>query len=66
MKHLDERFIVNLGVSYHDRTRSTGKASTDEEVIDRLVIHSYNDRLEEKKMTGIYATLFSSISLKET
>ncbi|RIB19121.1 hypothetical protein C2G38_2182716 [Gigaspora rosea] len=49
MKHLDERFIVNLGVSYHDRIRSKEQACTDEEVLDRLTVHSYDDRLAEKK-----------------
>ena len=48
IKHLNERFIVNLGVLYHDRTRSAN-ACTDEELIDRLVSHSYNNRLTEKK-----------------
>jgi len=48
-RHLEERFIINLGVSYHDRRRDIiGKECTDDEVIDRLMVHSYNDRLEGK------------------
>ncbi|CAG8831536.1 18059_t:CDS:2, partial [Gigaspora margarita] len=48
--HLGNRFIVNLGVSYHDRMRSyRSEESSDEELINRLVIHSYNDRSIEKK-----------------
>ncbi|RIB07276.1 hypothetical protein C2G38_2274799 [Gigaspora rosea] len=49
MKHLDERFIINLGIPYNERRLGhTGKC-TDDEVIERLTLHSYNDRLVEKK-----------------
>ncbi|RIB30406.1 hypothetical protein C2G38_2026846 [Gigaspora rosea] len=48
--HLGSQFIVNLGVSYHDCMRSyRSEECSDEELINRLVIHSYNDRLNEKK-----------------
>lgn len=49
IKHLDERFIINLGIPYNERKLGrTGKCS-DDEVIERLTLHSYNDRLVEKK-----------------
>ena len=50
IKHLDERFIVNLGISYHNRGRiwDVGKEFTDDELLDRLTLHSYNDRLAER------------------
>jgi hypothetical protein len=46
-KHLDRRFIVNLGVSYYDRMKDCmTKEYSDEDVIDRLTLHSYDDRLK--------------------
>jgi len=51
-KHLDERFIINLRISYHNRIRMrdyAGYECSDDELIDRLTLHSYNDRLAEKK-----------------
>ncbi|RIB07153.1 hypothetical protein C2G38_2275353 [Gigaspora rosea] len=49
IKHLDERFIINLGIPYNKcKLGRTGKCS-DDEVIERLTLHSYNDRLVEKK-----------------
>ena len=47
IRHLDRRFIVNLGVSYHDLLRK--KECTDEELVTRLTLHSYNDRLAERR-----------------
>ncbi|RIB07183.1 hypothetical protein C2G38_2046214 [Gigaspora rosea] len=49
IKHLDERFMVNLGIPYHDYNRYSNKECSDKELIDRLTVHSYDDRLEEKK-----------------
>ncbi|CAG8814062.1 34709_t:CDS:2 [Gigaspora margarita] len=49
LKYLDERFIENLGVSYHDRRQSYLGECSDDELIERLTLHSYNDRLAEKK-----------------
>ncbi|RIB06015.1 hypothetical protein C2G38_2047129 [Gigaspora rosea] len=46
MKHLDERFMANLGISYYDRIK--GKGSNDD-LIEKLTLHSYDDRLAEKK-----------------
>ncbi|RIB03962.1 hypothetical protein C2G38_2254658 [Gigaspora rosea] len=52
MKHLDERFIVNLGISYYDhRQKYIGKCS-DDKLMERLTLHSYDDRLEEKKKSN--------------
>ena len=49
-KHLKERFIVNLGVSYQNyRWNSVEVDCPDNEVIDRLMIYSYNNRLVGKK-----------------
>jgi hypothetical protein len=50
IKHLDNRFITNLGISYNDRMQDyiSGECS-DDELMDRLTLHSYNDRLVEKK-----------------
>ena len=45
-KHLNERFIQNLGISYHSRMRGyIVKECTDEEFIDSLTLHCYNDRI---------------------
>jgi len=45
-QHLDRRFIVNLGVSYHDHMQDhRTKEYPDEELIDKLTLHSYNDRV---------------------
>ncbi|CAH1770514.1 6448_t:CDS:1, partial [Entrophospora sp. SA101] len=50
MKHLDDRFITNLGVSYNDCMQDyIGNECSDDELIVRLALHSYNDRLVEKK-----------------
>ncbi|CAJ0760095.1 15257_t:CDS:2 [Entrophospora sp. SA101] len=50
MKHLDNRFITNLGVSYNDRMQDyIGNECSDDELMERLTLHSYNDRLVEKK-----------------
>ena len=44
-KQLDQRFIVNLGISYHDRMRDrTTEECPDEELMDKLTLHSYDDR----------------------
>src|ERR1043165_6322061 len=48
IKNLDERFIINLGISYHDRMRDMEKECSDDELIDRLTLHSYNNRLAGK------------------
>ena len=49
-KHLDNRFIANLGISYNDRMRDYKvKECSNDELIDRLTLHSYNDRLVKKK-----------------
>jgi hypothetical protein len=47
VKHLNERFIVKLGVFYNDHLQR--KECSDEEIIDGLTLHSYNDRLIEKR-----------------
>ena len=47
IKHLDERFIVNLGVSYNDHLQR--RERSDDEIIEGLTLHSYNDRLIEKQ-----------------
>ncbi|CAJ0769093.1 14166_t:CDS:2, partial [Entrophospora sp. SA101] len=50
MKHLDDRFITNLGVSYNDHMQDyIGNKCSDDELMVRLTLHSYNDRLVEKK-----------------
>ncbi|CAG8853406.1 6195_t:CDS:1, partial [Gigaspora margarita] len=51
IKHLEERFITNLGISYHNRNHMLNyiKNHTDDELIDILTMHSYNDRLANKK-----------------
>jgi len=47
IRHLDERFIVNLGVSYNDHLQR--RERSDDEIIEGLTLHSYNDRLIEKQ-----------------
>ncbi|CAJ0846844.1 3083_t:CDS:1, partial [Entrophospora sp. SA101] len=50
MKHLDDQFITNLGVSYNDHMQDyIGNECSDDELMNRLTLHSYNDRLVEKK-----------------
>ena len=49
MKHLDERFIINLGIPYHERCQNYRGECSDDELIEQLTLHSYNDRLVEKK-----------------
>ncbi|RIB10731.1 hypothetical protein C2G38_2263686 [Gigaspora rosea] len=49
LKHLDERFIKNLGVSYHDRRQNYIGKCSDDSLIEQLTLHSYDDRLAEKK-----------------
>jgi len=51
-RHLNRQFIVNLGISYHDRSCMQGyieKECSEDDLIDRLTLHSYNDRLAERK-----------------
>ena len=48
-RHVDRRFIVNLSVSYYERIRHYTGECSDEELIDRMTIHSYNNRIAEKK-----------------
>ena len=50
MKHLDRRFIANLGIRYHDRMQNhTRRDCSDDELIDELTLHSYDDRITEKR-----------------
>ncbi|CAG8792916.1 31414_t:CDS:2 [Gigaspora margarita] len=46
MKHLDERFMVNLRVFYYDRVKGKG---SNNDLIEKLILYSYDDRLAEKK-----------------
>ncbi|CAG8783735.1 23705_t:CDS:2 [Gigaspora margarita] len=48
VRHLDERFIVNLGVSYYFHSQNSKKICSKDELIDRLTVHSYNNRIENK------------------
>ncbi|CAG8838007.1 20419_t:CDS:2, partial [Gigaspora margarita] len=48
VRHLDERFIVNLGVPYYFHSQDSKKICSEDELIDRLTVHSYNDRIENK------------------
>ncbi|RIB20462.1 hypothetical protein C2G38_2035221 [Gigaspora rosea] len=47
-KYLNERFIINLGVPYYDRKQDSQKVCSDDELIEQLTVHSYNDRIENK------------------
>jgi len=59
VKHLDRRFIVNLGVSYHNRMQAhITNEYPNEEQMDRLTVHSYNDRLMSQ---GNYRHIRNSI-----
>ncbi|RIB25350.1 hypothetical protein C2G38_2031103 [Gigaspora rosea] len=49
IKHLDERFIISLGIPYHERCQNYIGEYSDDELIEKLTLHSYNDRLVEKK-----------------
>ena len=48
-RHLDKRFIINLRISYSCMQNYIEKEGSDDELINRLTLHNYNDRLEEKK-----------------
>ena len=49
-RYLEERFIINLGVLYHDHRQDNIRVDCpDDEVIDKLIVYSYNDRLVGKK-----------------
>ncbi|CAG8843924.1 41848_t:CDS:2, partial [Gigaspora margarita] len=48
VRHLDERFIVNFGVPYYFHSQDSKKICSEDELIDRLMVHSYNDRIENK------------------
>ncbi|RIB00850.1 hypothetical protein C2G38_2232719 [Gigaspora rosea] len=50
IKHLDESFIVNFGIPYHDCNWYSKEKCSDEEFVDRLTVHSYDNRLEEKRV----------------
>ncbi|CAG8800561.1 45280_t:CDS:2, partial [Gigaspora margarita] len=47
-RHLDKRFIVNLGVPYYFHSQDSKKICFEDELIDKLTVHSYNDRIENK------------------
>ncbi|RIB07392.1 hypothetical protein C2G38_2214559 [Gigaspora rosea] len=48
IKHLDERFITTLGIPYHERCQNYRGECFDDKLIEKLTLHSYNDRLVEK------------------
>ncbi|RIB03010.1 hypothetical protein C2G38_2226275 [Gigaspora rosea] len=50
IRNIDKRFIVNLGVPYYKYIKNCIKREyTDIELLEKLTLHSYNDRLAEKK-----------------
>ncbi|RIB28182.1 hypothetical protein C2G38_1576257 [Gigaspora rosea] len=49
IKHLDEWFIINLGIPYHECVRGCIGKCSNNELMERLTLHSYNDRLVEKE-----------------
>ncbi|RIB22766.1 hypothetical protein C2G38_2173079 [Gigaspora rosea] len=49
IKHLDEQFIINLGIPYHEHCQNYRGECSDDELLEQLTLHSYNDRLVEKK-----------------
>ncbi|RIB30499.1 hypothetical protein C2G38_2152436 [Gigaspora rosea] len=49
IKHLGERFITTLGIPYHERCQNYRGEHSDNDLIEKLTLHSYNDRLVEKK-----------------
>ncbi|RIB11585.1 hypothetical protein C2G38_2042553 [Gigaspora rosea] len=54
IRHIDKRFMVNLGVSYFNFTKNCIKKEyTNVELLEKLTLHSYDDRLIEKKTNGI-------------
>ncbi|CAG8775569.1 8090_t:CDS:1, partial [Gigaspora margarita] len=48
IKHLNKRFIVNLGIPYFDRRWDSQNICSDDKLIEKLTVHSYNDRIENK------------------
>ncbi|RIB28038.1 hypothetical protein C2G38_2239741 [Gigaspora rosea] len=67
MKHLDKRFIVNLGISYYDRRQKYIGKCSDDKLMKRLTLHSYDDRLEEKKKSNRHiqnAILFDFVEIR--
>ena len=51
IKHLDNQFIINLRISYNDYIQNyISKEYTNDKLIDRLMLHSYNDRLVKKEI----------------
>ncbi|RIB07931.1 hypothetical protein C2G38_2272606 [Gigaspora rosea] len=66
-RHLDERFIVNLGFPYCFHSQDSKKICSEDELVDRLMVHSYNDRIENKtnnRHTGFYSYRFIKNDLK--
>ena len=49
VKHLDRRFIANLGIRYYDRMQNHAGERSDDELIDELTLHCYDDRITEKR-----------------
>ncbi len=48
-KYVDRQFIVNLSVSYYERNWHYRGEYSEEELINKMIIYSYNDRIAEKK-----------------
>ncbi|RIB13863.1 hypothetical protein C2G38_2040637 [Gigaspora rosea] len=49
IKHLGKRFITTLGIPYHEHCQNYRGERSDNDLIEKLTLHSYNDRLVEKK-----------------
>ncbi|RIB09232.1 hypothetical protein C2G38_2044497 [Gigaspora rosea] len=50
IRNIDKRFIVNLGVPYYKYIKNCIKRKyTNIELLEKLTLHSYDDRLAEKK-----------------
>ena len=50
IRNIDKRFIVNLGVPYYNYMKNCiNREYTDTELLEKLTLHSYDDRLAEKK-----------------
>ena len=61
--------IANLGIryydrikvprnSYYDRMQNHARERSDDELIDELTLHCYDDRITKKEEIDIYGTLF--------
>ena len=48
-RYVDRQFIINLSISYYECIWYYKEEYSDKELINRIIIYSYNDRITKKK-----------------